>query len=561
MLRNPRRPILEDLPAVRSLMSQGLRYTEIWQTLRISKQRLDRIKKLIAEIDAAETTAVEPSAPAAEKEKKKPIRISSVTEVDMDLSRGKVHRFILSAAQDDTPVFEPFWRNLLAYSEYLDADIGLGGYTYQLGLYENHAVATAVYAPELHDYLDFDRTHITDSLLWIGDANVLPTTANPLNGWTTANRGQHVIVPHARVTLESIPRMQGQPPRIAISTGTVTQPSYTPRASGRKALFHHTYGALLVQIDTDGEVFFRHLLGDADGNFQDLDVKVVDGVVTTGHRVAAITWGDIHHEQLNPTVALTSWGYDMRSRSVVTGTNILDRLAPHYQFLEDLNDFRRRNHHGIRDPHQRAMVQAFGSESVEDEVKEAAAFANAIRRDWCRTVMVESNHDAALARWLKDPEGALDAHNAYYWHDLNAAWHRAIRDKVPHFNIVEEGMRRAGLADDVEFVNSGGSYLVGDVECGLHGDLGVGGSRGSPNQYRRFGPKTSSGHTHTPKIVEGVYVAGVSANLDQGYNKGPTTWAHAHIVQYDNGKRAMLIMSADGRYEPSREAVEYKAAA
>lgn len=171
--------------------------------------------------------------------------------------------------------------------------------------------------------------------------------------------------------------------------------------------------------------------------------------------------------------------------------------------------------------------------------------------------MVESNHDAALARWPKDPEGALDAHNAYYWHDLNAAWHRAIRNNVSHFNIVEEGMRRAALADDVDFVNSGGSYLVGDVEYGLHGDLGVGASRGSPNQYRRFGPKRSSGHTHTPKIVEGVYIAGVSANLNQGYNKGPTTWAHAHIVQYDNGKRA-IIMSEDGRYEPAGEAVEYK---
>lgn len=568
MTRDPRfahsgRPLAEDVPAVRSMMSSGMRYTDIWQQLGIPKQRLDRIKKLIAEIDTTETIAVEQPAPATSpgKEKKKPIRISGVEEVDMDLPRGKVHRFILSSAQDDTPVFEPFWRNLQAYSEYLDADIGLGGYTYQLGLYEDHAVATAVYAPELHGYLSFDRTHITDNLLWIGDANVLPTTANPLNGWTTANRGQHVIVPHARVALESIPRMQGQPPRFAASTGTITQPSYTPRASGRKALFHHTYGALLVQIDVDGEVFFRHLLADADGNFQDLDVKVVDGVVTTGHRVAAITWGDIHHEQLNSTVALTSWGYDMRSRAVVTRINILDRLAPRYQFLEDLVDFRRRNHHGIRDPHQRAMVQAVGSECVEDEVKEAAEFANAIRRDWCQTVMVESNHDAALAKWLKDPEGALDPHNAYYWHDLNAAWHRAIRNGIANFNIVEEGMRRAGLADDVEFVNSGGSYLVGDVECGLHGDLGVGGSRGSPNQYRRFGPKTSSGHTHTPKVVEGVYVAGVSANLDQGYNRGPTTWAHAHILQYDNGKRAMLIMSDDGRYEPAGEAVEYRAAA
>lgn len=570
MLRNPKlagngRPLEEHVDVVRILRARGQTLQQVADHLGVSRQRIERVVSLIREIDAdpPTTTAVEPvaPAPAPEKEKKKPIRISSISEVEMDLPKGIVHRFILSSAQDDTPVFEPFWNNLLAYSDYLGTDIGLGGYTYQLGLYEDHAVATAVYAPELHQYLSFDRTHITDDLLWIGDANVLPTTANPLNGWTTANRGQHVIVPHARVALESIPRMQGQPPRFAISTGTVTQPCYTPRASGRKALFHHTYGAVLVQIDVDGEVFFRHLLADTDGNFQDLDVKVTDGVVTTGHRVAAVTWGDIHFEQLNSTVALRSWGFDMQSRAIISNDSILDRLRPEYQFLHDTLDFRRRNHHGIKDPHQRAMVRAVGSECVEDEVRDAAAFANAVRRDWCQTVMVESNHDAALAKWLKDPEGALDAHNAWYWHDLNADWHRAIRDNVIDFNIVRQGMRRAGLAEDVQFVSSGGSYVVGDVECGLHGDLGVGGTRGSPNQYRRFGPKTSSGHTHTPKIVEGVYVAGVSANLDQGYNRGPTTWAHAHIVQYGNGKRAMLVLSADGRYEPAADFVEYRAAA
>ncbi|NKK64227.1 MULTISPECIES: hypothetical protein [Rhizobium] len=66
--------------------------------------------------------------------------------------------------------------------------------------------------------------------------------------------------------------------------------------------------------------------------------------------------------------------------------------------------------------------------------------------------MVESNHDAALAKWLKDPEGGMDPHNAYHWHDLNASWHRAIRDKVVDFNIVREGMRRGGLAEDIQFV-------------------------------------------------------------------------------------------------------------
>lgn len=518
---------------VGELLKKGWTERRIAAKLKIAKGLVGILKREMAE--------------AAKAEGKKPIRISRIAEENWDLPRGCVHRFIITSAQDDTPVHEPFLQNLFAYAQHLGAYFMVGGYTYQLGLFEDHAVATAVYAEPLREYLRPTRVRMTDSLMWIGDANVLPTTANPLAGWTTANRGQHVIVPHARVAFESIPRMQSQPPRFAISTGTCTLPSYTPRAAGRKAIFHHTYAALLVEIDADGECFFRHLVASEDGSFQDLDAVVSNGRVETGYRVQAITWGDIHHEQLDPMIAAASFGCGPDGQPA-RRDSILDDLCPVYQFLHDSLDFRRRNHHDLSDPHQRAKIGFSTSGSVEDEVSAAAAFVNAVRRDWCRTVMVESNHDAALARWLKDSRGAEDWQNAAYWHEMNAAWHRAIQRGDDSFNVVEEAMRRAGLADDVEFVPSGGSYTVCGVECGLHGDLGVGGSRGSPNQYRRFGPKTTSGHTHTPKVVEGVYVAGVSAKLDQGYNRGPTTWAHAHVVLYSNGKRTLLCMSADGRY-------------
>jgi hypothetical protein len=486
--------------------------------------------------------------PEAEKERKKPVRLSKIQETWSRLPKGIVHRLVTTSAQDDTPVFKPFFDNLVVFAEEIGAQFKVGPFTYQVGMYEDHAAATAVYAPELAPYLDFDRVHLTDDLLWVGDANVLPTTANPLGGWTTANKGQHVVIPHARVALESIPRMQGQPPRFAYSTGCVTQPSYTPRASGRKALFHHTYAALIIEIDIDGEVFFRHINANADGSFQDFDILVKNGKIEKGPRLRAAMWGDIHYEMMEPVVAMTTWGYDMKKRKVTSTSSLLDWLQPEYQFFEDTLDFRRRNHHNIKDPHTMALVVAAGSESVEDEVTEAVSFANACRRPWCQSVVVESNHDTALAKWLKDLSGAIDVQNAYYWHRLNSWWHEAIRDREEGFNVVEEAMVAAGLHEDIYFVPSGGSFLVDDVECGMHGDLGTGGSRGSPNQYRKMGPKTSSGHTHTPKIVEGVYVAGVSAKLDQGYNKGPTTWAHAHILQYQGGKRTIICLSEDGRF-------------
>ncbi|KAA1237146.1 hypothetical protein FHL81_10935 [Agrobacterium tumefaciens] len=119
--------------------------------------------------------AEEPSKP----EKPKPVRISSIAEVSADITPAKVHRFILTSAQDDTPVFKPFLDNLHAYATHLDAQLLVSGYTYQKGLFEDHAAASSVFDPELRDYMVYDRIRLSDDLLFIADANVLPTAANP----------------------------------------------------------------------------------------------------------------------------------------------------------------------------------------------------------------------------------------------------------------------------------------------------------------------------------------------------------------------------------------------
>ncbi|MQV12190.1 hypothetical protein GHL01_00325 [Sinorhizobium meliloti] len=491
-----------------------------------------------------------PSKSEPKPEKSKPVRISKIAEINADLELGRVHRFVLTAAQDDTPVFEPFFNNLLAYAADIGASLLVAGFTYQKGLFEDHAAATAVFAPQVREYLVYDRVRLSDSMMFVADANVLPTTARPLTGWTTANGGQHVVIPHARIALQSIPRPMCDAPRFAVSTGCCTLPSYAPRAAGRKSIARHTYAALLVEIDTDGEIFFRHLVGNkTDGSFQDLDVFVTGGHVLGGATVSTIAWGDIHYEMLDPVVAMTAFGFCVGQKRTVSTDSIYERLRPEFCFYHDGIDFRRRNHHNIADPHLMAEVYASGRDSVEDEVCDAANFINAMRRDWCVSVMVESNHDSAICRWAKDQRGQTDPANSYYWHELNAAWHQAIRRRDRDFNLVEHAMRAAGLADDVEFIASGSSFVVRDVEYGFHGDYGVSGAKGSPRQFTRVGRKMTTEHTHAPSIEEDVYTGGLSAKYDQGYNrKGMLTWAFAHVVGYHNGTRIILMQSADGRY-------------
>jgi hypothetical protein len=78
----------------------------------------------------------------------------------------------------------------------------------------------------------------------------------------------------------------------------------------------------------------------------------------------------------------------------------------------------------------------------------------------------------------------------------------------------------------------------------MHGHTGVNGARGSPAGYRKMDTKANTGHTHSAGITDGVYTAGVSGKLDMGYNKGPSSWSHSHIITYPNGKRSIITTKA-----------------
>lgn len=555
-----------DKAAVAPLVETGHAYRDIaarlgWSYHRVSETARalrglpsdnERRKARKAERRAIKATVVAEEAAVLAEEpaegKRKPIRISKVATRQVDVPRGVVTRLILTAAQDDTPVFKPFWENLLAFARHLDAQVAVGGYTYQLGLFEDHAVATATYANELRPYLEFGRVQLGPDLLVVGDANVLPTTANPLSGWHTANHGGHVVIPHARRAFETIPRMPGRPPRYVQSTGCCTEPSYTPRAAGRKALFHHTYGALLIEVDVDGEIFFGEIAAEDDGSFQHLTNRVDGGRVTGGHRVAGLVCGDDHHAAMDHRIARSTWGICAATGRQVSDASLIDILRPEHQVRHDVIDFRRRNHHDRGSVVKRASMLAAGTTNVEEEVREAAEFLLATSRPWCRTHQVESNHDDALSRWLQDPGGSEDEENAYYWTHLKSGWLRAVRMRLDFSPVFAAMAEVDGYEETVDFVHYGQGLTIAGIECGLHGDIGISGSRGSPNQFRRLGDRVCTAHTHSPKIVEGVYVAGVSASLSQGYNdRGPGAWAHAHIIIYPSGKRALLPLAPDGR--------------
>lgn len=471
-----------------------------------------------------------------------------VRELHANLEPGEVHRYVIAHLSPQP--HESFLENLWAFADAYGCDVLFGSDPKKLKDCPAH----------LRPFVCTDRVRFSDDLLFIGHTD-RAAAVEPLKDHVGANPGGHVLVSHPRFALQSIPRMLDAPPRYALTTGSASLPE--PDAP-IPALYHHALAATLVEIDSDGEVFFHQMPANADGSFQCLGDWVSAGRVHPLKTVRAITWGDLHHAIMERTIGLSSFGYDRTTLTYTGCGNLLDTLQPEDQFFSDVVHFGDRNNHVISDPVRMAQAYFAGRGNVEREIREAAGFVNLCRRDWTRIHLKEGNHERKLLKWLKDSKGRADPENAYFYHRLNAELHRQIRETKGAYRetrIVEHALREAGLAEDVEFLYRDRSRRIDGVEMAVHADKGVKGNPGSPAHFRRHGGGITLDHPHTPWACEGVYVAGTTGAIYQGYNDGWTTDAHAHVVQYHGGRRGLILMSGDGRWRATGDSAALAMAA
>jgi hypothetical protein len=165
-------------------------------------------------------------------------------------------------------------------------------------------------------------------------------------------------------------------------------------------------------------------------------------------------------------------------------------------------------------------------------------------------VVIDSNHNDALSKWLRAKDGRMDPANTQFWHDLNARWHHAAITGHLAFNPFDSALRTARPELDFTFITEGQSHIIcadsGAIECGLHGHIGTSGGRGSIASFARMAPRVNLAHSHAPGIREGAYQAGTNSRMLLGYNTGPGKWAHADIVTHPTGKRQIIIKNEKG---------------
>jgi hypothetical protein len=479
---------------------------------------------------------------------------------------GIIYRYILTCAQNNTALHETAWLSLLQVAKFYSARLMVSRFTYDKSVGARSAKPgtdasrdALWYDPRIAANVCDERVELAPGLVWCGEMNILPTAVRPLSGLEIYTGRRSGIFPHVKIALESIASGKNEGVKLNYTTGTVTQRNYIAKKAGLKADFHHCYGALLVEVDSEGSWWCRQLNADSEGTIYDLDKMFRPDGLRSGERVEAISWGDIHAASLDGDVFRASWGGDVTRRYRPTEPSMIDTLRPKVQFMHDVLDFRSRNHHDFKNPHKRYQRHVEGTGDVREEVTGVAEFLGTAHRDWCQTVVVDSNHDDALTRWLREADYRDDPLNAEFFLEAQLAIFRSIRATetgrqpmlVPHndFHTLEWAITHVApkAAPQVKYLRADESYVIcadasGGIECGMHGHLGANGARGSAAGFAKMGRKAIVGHSHQAGIVDGVYVGGVSAYLDQGYNRGPSSWSHSHVVCYPNGKRAIITI-------------------
>jgi hypothetical protein len=460
--------------------------------------------------------------------------------------------FVVTAAQNATPLHAEFWASLLQYCEFRGAELMVIPVRYKNATSRwTESQANAEWWLEnpniderpLQKYLWNVRKELNKNITILGDIKVQPTAVSPLTGFEGITHGESGILGHTKLQLRVIATPQGRYPKILTTTGACTVKNYTDTRAGKLGDFHHALGAAVVEVD--GPRFhLRQLSAKSDGTFYDLDY-LYDGSkrkpLQYDRGVPAIVMGDTHVEGIDPAVERATF------------QDIVPFFRPEKLFWHDLEDGGSVNHWAQKNPFVTGARHFAKEGSAIEEFYNALRFVTDRTPALAQSIIVASNHNDWLHRWVlerdwktlspKDRGFYLDVASQLYTASTSLTGDGA--ERLNAFIMLAkkyfEGITQVRVLDYEE------SCMVNGIECGMHGHYGPNGSRGSARSMRRIGVKSIIGHSHTPAIEEGCYQVGTSTKLTRGYTHGPSSWMNTHCVIYPNGKRT-LINIIDGKW-------------
>ncbi len=466
----------------------------------------------------------------------------------IDKSGKMAKRIVITAAQNATPINKRFWKALLNYCEQMNADLMVIPYRYRnpTSIWKSASKEAEWWDSAVEPYLVFDDVKICKGLRVLGQIRIVPTAANPVGQLEAYTGVDSAIVGHPKKQLMTVPTPNKTLPKIYTSTGSVTRLNYTDSKAGHKGAFHHSPAAVVVEVDGDIH-HMREIHAEDDGSFYDLDKRFTQTSVIESNKIAGLVTGDSHAEFADEQVERATY---------LNSDSMANVLNPDYLVYHDVEDFYRRNHH-----HRGNPILAYGKHhnnrnNVEEGLQVTADYIDRHSRPGCTNIIIKSNHDEALDRWLKEADPKLDPENMKFYHYMMYYILASVKETDTGYSSIDPFKFWCGHPDEqlglinmnnTKFLARDESFSIEGIEVGFHGDKGPNGARGSAKAFAKIGPKTIIGHSHSPRIEEGAYQVGVSAKLNLEYVSGPSSWLQTHCIIYPNGKRT-LINIIDGKW-------------
>ena len=456
--------------------------------------------------------------------------------------RDSAKVFIITAAQNGTPIHKAFWTCLLTAAKHRRGEVLVIPIRYKnpTSRWSASQANEEWWADEVTPYLWNVRRSLNENLVLLGDVKTQPTASSPLTGFDAISGGSSAILGHTKMQLRCVPAPSNRMAKVLTTTGACTVANYTDSKAGKLGQFHHSLAAIIVEV-VGRQFHLRQLHYDArTQSVTDLATRYRGEVVEQAPRPLALVTGDTHVDSIAPQVERATFGPG----------GMVETLRPHHIIWHDLLDGYSVNPHHAGNPFISAAKAASGAGDVEAEVKRACKYVKAHTPTDTLSVVVPSNHDDFLRRWIISHDWKADPLNAkFYLRTALKMLEGVSKDGSGAHYPSPFPMVFPDIVDtsNIKLLRGNESFALAGVELGMHGDRGPNGARGSITNHRRLGVRSIIGHSHTPGIDEGAYQVGTSTLLRLEYNGGPSSWLNAHAVLHADGKR-QLIFVIDGRW-------------
>lgn len=458
----------------------------------------------------------------------------------LDEATRKHKRFVVTTAVTGCQVHDAFYASIQTYCKLNDAAL--------LVLVASDPAHNRdgglVSVPKHMKYGTIDKKLVNEHIVVRDTAlnqnlsiSTLKTSAKMIDPLTGTDRlGQRngsIIIASPKQRQRVVPISNHKLPHVIMSTGAITRSDYSTENYMSERLAYladndHQLGAIVVEVEDDELFHFRQIQADQDGTFIDFASGQPLQYSPKGTKkvaAAALVLGDWHSGETDPQVS-EAW------------KELSEMIKPDHVVIHDGFNGLSINHHEDGDYIQKALRAQNAQLLLESELKTFALDLDYLSSMATKSVVVvKSNHDEFLERYLREARYVSDPHNHYV--SLKIAL--AMFEGMDPLQYAVEQMIGLNESTKVRWLKRSEDFKVARIQLGAHGDKGPNGAKGTLAAMEKAFGSSVTGHSHVPEILRGAWSVGTSSYLKLDYNQdSPSSWMNTSCIVYPNGQRQLV---------------------